>query len=271
MSKFFPSDLKELAKHLLTNGPRKTNSTSRRVRVLFNNSYIIDTTQALHVWEHDGFPQYYIPFSALQNCTPSVREDIKANGGGAGASILKIQVPGPKGFKEKTTDRAIRFSDDASLAGKLAGLVRLEFGSMDKWLEEDTPIYVHPKDPFRRIDVLPSTRPVEVKVGGKTVASSPNSVHLLETGLPTRFYLPLSAVDQSVLRPSDLLTKCPYKGDAEYYSVEVDGQLYRDLVWYYRVPTHESLGVAGLVCFYNEKVDIWLDGVQLERPKTHFG
>lgn len=95
-------------------------------------------------------------------------------------------------------------------------------------------------------------------------------MHLLETGLPTRFYLPLASVDQSVLRKSDLTTKCPYKGDAEYYHIVVNGEEFKDLVWYYRLPTHESAGIAGLLCFYNEKVDIVLDGERLERPSTLF-
>lgn len=140
----------------------------------------------------------------------------------------------------------------------------------DQWLEEDVPIYVHPKDPFKRIEILHSTRLIEVKVEGVTVAKSPSSVHLLETGLPTRFYLPLTAVDQSVLRKSNLLTKCPYKGEAEYYNIVIGGVEKENLVWYYRTPTHESAGIAGMVCFYNEKVDIFLDGELLERPKTWF-
>lgn len=141
----------------------------------------------------------------------------------------------------------------------------------DGWLEEDTPIYVHPKDPFRRVDILPSSRPIKISLNGITLAESPSSVHLLETGLPTRYYLPLASVNQEYIRQSNLITKCPYKGDAEYYDVVIDGQSFPSLVWYYRLPTLESAGIAGLVCFYNEKVDITLDGKLLERPKTHFG
>jgi uncharacterized protein (DUF427 family) len=137
-------------------------------------------------------------------------------------------------------------------------------------MEEDAPIFVHPKDPFKRIDILPSLRPVEVKVHGKTVAKTPSSMHLFESGLPTRFYMPLTAVDPSVLRKSDLVTQCPYKGDAEYYDVVVDGKEAKNVVWYYRLPTQESAAIAGLVCFYNEKVDILLDGELLEKPKTWF-
>lgn len=140
----------------------------------------------------------------------------------------------------------------------------------DQWLEEDIPVYVHPKDPFKRVDILPSSRAIEVRVAGKTVAKAPSSMHLLETGLPARYYISPGAVDPSVLRRSDLVTRCPYKGDAEYYHVVVDGQEMKNLVWYYRLPTHESAAVAGLLCFYNEKVDIILDGEPQERPKTPF-
>ena len=143
-------------------------------------------------------------------------------------------------------------------------------GNADQWLEEDIPIYVHPKDPFKRVDILPSQRPIEIKVLGKAVAKSSSSMHLIETGLPTRYYLPLASVDQSVLRKSSLVTKCPYKGEAEYYHVMVDGQEMQDLVWYYRFTTQESAAIAGLVCFYNEKVDVVLDGELQPKPKSPF-
>lgn len=102
------------------------------------------------------------------------------------------------------------------------------------------------------------------------MAKSSFAVHLLETGLPSRYYMPLGSVDQSVLRKSDLVTRCPYKGEAQYYHVVVDSETKENLVWYYRLPTHECAAIAGLVCFYNEKVDILLDGKPQERPKTFF-
>lgn len=125
------------------------------------------------------------------------------------------------------------------------------------------PIYVHPKDPFKRIDILPSTRPIEVRLDGKTVCKSSFAMHLFETGLPTRYYLPVGSVDASLLRRSELVTKCPYKGEAEYYHVIVDGKIHENIVWYYRNPIQESIAIAGLICFYNEKVEVLLDGMVL--------
>lgn len=110
-----------------------------------------------------------------------------------------------------------------------------------------------------------------MSVDGFEIASTPTAMHLYETGLPCRFYIPLTAVDQTVLRKSDTTTKCPYKGIADYYSVEINGQVHEDLFWYYRAPTLECAKVEGLVCPYNERVDITLDGKKLERPKTPFG
>ncbi|ODA83836.1 hypothetical protein RJ55_02352 [Drechmeria coniospora] len=263
------TDLAELASYLLTNGPRKVHPASRRVRVVLNHSIIVDTTAASHVWEHDAYPQFYIPQDALTGCTVRDQQLIRADGF-ARAATVELTVPARKGIPEHRTDRLLRFTDDRSL-GALAGLVRLEFGAMGKllphqWLEEDVPIYVHPKDPFKRIDVLPSSRAIQVKLAGKTVAQAPNAVHLLETGLPARYYMSLAAVDQSVLRKSELVTRCPYKGEAEYYDVVVDGEEHKNLIWYYRLPTHECAAIAGLVCFYGEHVDVFLDGTLQEKP-----
>ena len=150
---------------------------------------------------------------------------------------------------------------------------------------------MHPKDPFKRVDVLPSTRHIQVFINDVQIADSRSSMHLYETGLPARFYLPLTDVDASKLRPSETRTQCPYKGEAEYYSVEIgEGKVARDVVWFYERPTLECakiegenalqamqigsilihVSATGLLCFYNEKVDIKIDGEWLEKPKSPF-
>ncbi|KAM0255506.1 hypothetical protein ACHAQJ_005651 [Trichoderma viride] len=262
------SDLTELAAHLFKNGATKVLPTPRRVRVIFNQTTIVDTTRAVWVWEHDYYPYFYIPASELKDSTVRDSQSIKSEGT-AKAAIVELTVPARAGIPEKSTTRVLRFDNDPSL-GNLAGLVRLEFGAMDTWLEEDIPIFVHPKDPFKRIDILPSTRPIEVRIGGKTVATTTFAMHLHETSLPVRYYIPLTSIDPSILRRSATITSCPYKGDAEYYNVVVDGKEYKDIVWYYNHPIHESLAIAGLVSFYNEKVEILVDGQPVTKPVTHF-
>ncbi|KAJ4318002.1 hypothetical protein N0V84_007056 [Fusarium piperis] len=258
----------ELGRRLVEDGPKKTLEAARRVRAIHNHTVIADTTKGVYVWEHDFYPAIYVPQKDLVNSKVSDKEEIRVQGKGL-VSLAELIVSAHDGLDGAKIDNVLRFDNDKKL-GALGGMLRIEFGSIDQWLEEDAPIYVHPKDPFKRVDILPSQRPIEVQVMGKTVAKASSSMHLFETGLPTRYYLPLGAIDQSVLRKSDLRTKCPYKGEAEYYHVVIDGQEMKNLAWYYRLPTHESAAIAGLVCFYNEKVDTILSGEPLPRPKTHF-
>ncbi len=145
----------------------------------------------------------------------------------------------------------------------LRDLVAFYFDRMDHWYEEDEEIYVHPRDPYHRVDVVASGRRVRVSLDGSVLAESARALALFETGLPARWYIPREDV-VAVLEPSDTITHCPYKGAAGYYSVAG----VKDLVWYYEQPIAEVGRIAGLVCFFNEKVDLELDGELDERPET---
>jgi uncharacterized protein (DUF427 family) len=109
-----------------------------------------------------------------------------------------------------------------------------------------------------------------VDVDGTTVAESTSPRMLFETGLPVRYYLPKTDVRLDLLTPTETVTHCPYKGQAEYWSVHTEGGVRDDLAWSYRAPFPESQKIAGLIAFYNEKVDIYVDGVLQERPVTKF-
>ncbi|KAI9802530.1 MAG: hypothetical protein M1833_001602 [Piccolia ochrophora] len=250
------TDLAKLALDLLSSGPHKLEPTTRRVRTLFHDEYVVDTTVAYHVWEHPYYPQYYVPVDAVKQDVLSKGKAVDRDGR---AFLASLKVG------KRATDRVLIFE-----GGALKGLVRFEFGAMDAWFEEDQEIYVHPKDPYKRIDILPSSRTITVAVGGQTIAESSASMFLLETTLPTRYYLPKASVNWKLLSPSRSITRCPYKGEAEYYNVTVNGKEYRDLLWWYRYPTPESIAIAGRLAPYNEKVDISIDGVLQERPKTKF-
>lgn len=145
----------------------------------------------------------------------------------------------------------------------------------DEWYEEDTPIAVHPKDPFKRVDAIASGRSIKVSLHGTVLAESPFAMHLYETMLPVRYYLPFTAINEKYLRRSKTKTLCPYKGEAEYYDIviKLDGEekTFKDLVWYYTCPNMECAGIKGMACFYNEKVDLWVNGEKEQRPNTHFG
>ncbi len=149
----------------------------------------------------------------------------------------------------------------------LAGYVVLDFGAFDAWYEEDEPNVAHPRDPFHRIDVLSSSRPVRVELDGQLLAETTRPALLFETMLPTRYYLAREDI-RTALIPSSTTSYCAYKGRASYWSATVGGRLVPDLAWSYEEPLHEAAQVRGLVAFFDERIDLSLDGTRRERPIT---
>jgi uncharacterized protein (DUF427 family) len=153
----------------------------------------------------------------------------------------------------------------------LRDLVRLDWDAMSEWLEEEEIVYTHPRDPYTRVDILPSSRHVRVEIDGTLLADSRQPRMLFETGLTTRYYLPLTDVRMDLLRPSSSESYCPYKGIASYWSLEDDDTSEPDIAWIYRTPLPESQKIAGLVSFYNERADIFVDGVLQGRSRIPIG
>ncbi len=243
-------------------GTVRTEPGAKRVRAYLGGRLVADTRHPVLVWEVPYYPAYYLPLA-------DVRAELAATGttehspSRGDAVLYDVTVDG------KTAPAAARRYPDSPLAA-IRDLVRLEWDAMDEWLEEDEPVYTHPRDPYTRVDVLASSRHVRVEVDGVTVADSARPVILFETGLPPRYYLPLSDIRTELLTPTATQTHCPYKGTATYWSVDTGQGARPDIVWAYRAPLAESQKIAGLACFYNEKVDIYLDGELLGRPRTHF-
>ena len=234
---------------------------SKRVRVYLNGELVADTRTPFLVWEIPYYPAYYLPASDVRAALIPAGDTEHSPSRGDG-EVLHVKVA------TATAERAARRYPD-SPAEELRGLVRFDWSAMTEWLEEDEPVYTHPRDPHKRVDILASSRLVRVEIDGVTVAESDQPRLLFETGLPTRYYLPLAALRMDLLRSSDSSTHCPYKGNAAYWSVDTGTRVHRDVVWIYRTPLPESQKVAGLACFYNERVDIYLDGEKLARPKSH--
>jgi len=113
-----------------------------------------------------------------------------------------------------------------------------------------------------QITIMPAYARVEVSVGGEKVAESDRAVVLHETGLPARYYLPREDVRTDLLRPTARQTTCPFKGQASYWSVQVGDEIHDDLVWSYQTPIPSAAGIAGLMCFYNERVELTIDGAR---------
>ncbi|GAA0726072.1 DUF427 domain-containing protein [Dactylosporangium roseum] len=230
----------------------------KRVRAFLGGSLVADTTRPVLVWEVPYYPAYYIPAA-------DVRAELVGTGGTehspsrGTAEVFDVVTAGgvAKGAAKRFTDSPLPELRDA---------VRLDWAAMTEWFEEDEPVYTHPRDPYKRVDILASSRHVRVELDGTVLGESRNPRMLFETGLPTRYYLPVTDLRMDLLRPSATQTHCPYKGTANYWSVELDGRVHDDLVWIYRTPLPESQKIAGLACFYNERVDVFVDGVRQHRP-----
>ena len=155
--------------------------------------------------------------------------------------------------------------DDEPHAG---GYVNVPWDSVDRWFEEDEEVEVHPRDPYHRIDTFATSRRVTISIDGIALADSTGARALYETGLPTRYYLPPDDVRTDRLEPSDTVTRCAYKGTARHWSARVDGVRVADVAWRYDDVRAEGAPVRGLIAFYDERVDVDVDGVRQERPST---
>lgn len=243
------------AVHQLTAAPR-------RVRASLAGETVADTTDARYFWEWPHYPHYYLPAGSLRPGLLGARVDTRHTEFGA----LDVHDVAHNGIAVGAAAQVVTRSHVEGLDG----LVRLDFGAMDAWFEEDEEIFVHPRSPYVRVDALRSRRQVRVERDGVLLAESSAPVAVFETGLPTRWYVDRSAVDWSRLQPSQTRTACPYKGRTTgYWSVVTPVGTYDDTAWRYDFPTAALLPVLGLVAFLNERVDLYLDGELIARPHTH--
>jgi uncharacterized protein (DUF427 family) len=255
-------------------GPVEVNHVEpapRRIRGFLGNQKIFDTTSARYVWEIPYYPQYYIPLADIDSQF-LVDENAEQNTHRGTARRHGLRA----GSLERRS--AVRVYGADAIEG-LAGTAHFDWASLDAWYEEDEQVFVHPRSPYSRVDALRSHRRVRVSLDGITLAETDSPVMVFETGLPTRYYIDRTDVDFTHLVPSETRTACPYKGvTSGYWSVTLDPETsggtvrheHRDLAWAYDFPTRQLLPITGMIAFYNEKLDIEVDGRPLARPQTHF-
>ena len=227
----------------------------KRIRATFAGEVIVDTERGRMLHETRLLPVYYLPrddvrFDLLQPTATTTHCPFKGD-----ARYWTIRV----GDRE-ATDAVWGYDAPIPGAPDLAPYVAFYFERMDAWFEEDVEIAGHPRDPFHRVDICPSSRRVTVRVDGETVAQTDSPVLLFETGLPVRYYLPTDAWRADVLEPSQLTTVCPYKGTADYRSLRspATGELLESLLWRYADPLDESRAIAGLWCVdqHDDRIEV---------------
>jgi uncharacterized protein (DUF427 family) len=242
-------------------GRVRVEPSAKRVRVMLGGEVVADSTEPLLVWEVPYYPTYYFPETDLRTDLLVETGEVRKSPSRGEATQYVVKAGNAEGAA---------YSYRHPKIADLEGYYAFVWKTMDHWFEEDEEVYVHPRDPYTRIDILPSSRRVRVDIGGMTVADTTNASFLHETNLPTRYYIPKTDVRMDLLTPTDLATACPYKGTARYWSVTIDGVAHDNILWGYDVPLPESQKIAGMVSFYNEKVDVYVDEVLQERPKTKF-
>jgi uncharacterized protein (DUF427 family) len=243
--------------------PVRTEPSPRRVRAYLGNVAVADSARALLLLERQHLPVYYFPPDDVRTDLlepTSKRTHCPYKGE---ASYWTIRVG------DKVADNAV-WSYQDPLPGRedIRGYLAFYWHKLDNWFEEDEEVYVHPRDPYKRVDVLASSRHVRVELDGELLAETRRPRLLFETGLPTRYYIPRPDVRMELLEPTDTTTQCPYKGVARYWSARIGDTVQEDLAWSYPFPIPECPKIEGLISFFNERTDIWVDGEQLQRPLT---
>ena len=236
----------------------------RRVRVLLGGEPIADSTRVMLLREPRHVPVYYFPKADLRTDLLA-RTDHHSHCPWKGhCSYFTVTAGG------KTVENgAWSYEDPYPQVAYLRDHVAFYWGRMDKWLEEDEEVFVHARDPYKRVDVCLSHREVRVMLAGQELARSTEARFLFETGHQTRYYLPAADVRMDLLVPSATRTSCPYKGNAVYYSAKIGDTLIEDVAWSYPEPIAECPRIKGLIAFFNERVDETLvDGRAVEKART---
>jgi uncharacterized protein (DUF427 family) len=228
----------------------------RRVRVVVAGETVAQSSRVKLLHETGLMPVYYFPeqdvrAELLERTELTTHCPFKGD-----ASYWTIRVG-----DERREDAVWSYPEPLPEAPPLAGYLAFAWDAVDEWWEESERIGVHPRDPYHRCDAVRSDRHVVVRVGGEVVAASHRPTVLFETGLPPRFYLPEDDVDLDRLTRTRTETSCPYKGTtSRYYDVAAGGERVEDLAWVYDDPRDEVAAIAGLIAFFDEKVDVEVDG-----------
>ena len=234
----------------------------RRVRTMLGSVVVADSRQMRLLHPPLGRPPiYYFPERdvRMELLTPSGHATVDADLGPA--SYWNISAGG------KTAEHAARAYRQAPEAlADLTGCVTFDWNSMDTWLEEDEQVFVHPRDPYHRVDIRESSRHIRVEIDGQTVTDTGRPRLLFETNHPTRYYLPRLDVRLDLLDANEKRTGCAYKGYASYWSLTTSAGTHDDIAWCYVFPFAECAKIANYVCFYNEHVDLYVDDELQERP-----
>jgi uncharacterized protein (DUF427 family) len=247
----------------------RTELIDKWVRAYVDDVAVVDSKEPLLFWEeHFPVPSYaFSPRDVRTDLLSETRDDPPQK-----PFFFLPQGPVSRWFDLTVQGRTVPHAAWVRDTPELRDLLVLSWqpGLLDRWLEEEEQVAGHPRDPHKRVEAIASSRHVVVELDGARLADSRRPVLLFETGLPTRYYLPPEDVDLAALEPTSNRSLCPYKGVADGYWSVTGHPDAKDVVWSYSAPLPAVGKVAGLMAFYNELVDLTVDGVRQPRPESEF-
>jgi uncharacterized protein (DUF427 family) len=235
----------------------------RRVRAVIGDVVVADSTRVLLLLEKGHLPVYYFPADDVRTDVMEPTEKHTRCPYKGDASYWTV-----KAGDREVANAVWSYLDPLPERTDIKGYMAFYWDRVDSWWEEDDEVFVHPRDPYHRVDVLNSSRHVRVEVDGQTVAETRRPRLLFETYLPTRYYIPKLDVRLDLLEETDTVTHCPYKGKARYWKLRAPGGTIKDIAWSYPFPIPECPKIENLVAFFNERADIYVDGELQPRPKS---
>jgi uncharacterized protein (DUF427 family) len=237
----------------------------QRIRAFVGRELLVDSRSAVLLHESGHLPVYYFP-----------REDVRMDLLEPSAHTTHCPHKGEASYwtiragRREVPNAVWSYLEPLEPVSFIAGWMSVYWDLVDEWFAEDAQLQGHPRDPYHRIDIYPTTRHVRVLLDGEVLADSRRALGLFETGLPPRWYLPVEDVRTELLEPSAKKTRCAYKGSASYWNVRVGDRVEEDVVWTYPDPEREAEPVRDMLCFFAERTDLELDGEQVERPQTQW-
>ncbi len=236
----------------------------RRVRVVFADMTVTDSKHVMLFHEFGRLPVFYFPMEDVRMDLMEATDHHTFSPLKGEAAYWTIRVG------DRVAENAVwSYPNPLPVGPQMQGYLAFYWEQMDAWYEEEQQVFAHARDPYSRVDVLPSSRHVRIVLGGLTIADTQRPQLLLETGLPIRYYIPEQDVRMDLLEPTETTTRCPYKGKATYWSAKIGERVFKNIVWSYREPLPACSPIANFLCFFNERVDaIYMDEELLPVPQT---
>jgi uncharacterized protein (DUF427 family) len=223
----------------------------RRMRALVGDRVVLDTVRGRLLHESNHLPKLYVPLEDLDQDVLERSERTTHCPFKGDASYWSLRVG-----DRLVPDAIWAYEDPIPDAAWLKGFASLYWEKADAWFAENERLFAHLRDPYHRVDVVEASRPVTITARGSVVAESSRAKLLFETGVQSRVYVPGGDVVAGALVPSETRAACPYKGEASYWHLRVDGHRIEDAAWSYETPLNEAIEIARHVSFDADGVEV---------------